>query len=73
MSTLFPAALDALTNPVASDSLVGHAAQHTNLNDAVEALQAKIGIDGSTDPASIDYQLGDASADPLAFYILAKA
>ena len=73
MSTAFPLALDALTNPVASDSLAGHAAQHANLNDAVEALQTKVGVNGATDPASIDYQLGDASADPLAFYILAKA
>ena len=57
MSTNYPAALDALNNPSASDSLAGHAAQHANLNDAVEALQTKVGVDGSTDPASIEYKL----------------
>lgn len=73
MSTAFPTALDALSNPQATDALTGHAAQHANANDAIEALQAKVGVDGSLDPTSIDYQLGDNIAEPLAYYILAKA
>jgi hypothetical protein len=34
-----------------------HSAQHANVNDAVEALQAKVGVDGSAVTTSIDYQL----------------
>ena len=59
MSTNFPGALDALTNPLGSDSLaaVSHAAQHTNANDAIEALEARVGITGSADTSSITYRL----------------
>lgn len=57
MSTSFPGALDALKNPAATDGLTGHAAQHANANDAIEALEAKVGVDNSTDPASLDYRV----------------
>ena len=59
MSTNFPGALDALTNPLGSDSLaaVSHAAQHTNANDAIEALEVRVGITGSADTSSITYRL----------------
>ena len=57
MSTSFPTVLDALTNPAATDGLTGHAAQHANANDAIEALEAKVGVDNSTDPASLDYRV----------------
>lgn len=59
MSTNFPGALDSLTNPLGSDStaVVSHAAQHTNANDAIEALQVRVGITGSTDPASLTYRV----------------
>ena len=55
--TSYPLALDTLTNPAAGDSLTGHAAQHSNANDAIEALQARVGVIGSTDTASIEYRL----------------
>ena len=59
MATNFPAGLDALTNPSAGDSLnsPSHSAQHANVNDAVEALQAKVGVDNSAVTTSIDYKL----------------
>jgi hypothetical protein len=59
MATNFPTSLDSLTNPTSSDSLASpsHAAQHANVNDAVEALQAKVGVDGSAVTSSLDYQL----------------
>lgn len=59
MATNFPASLDSLTNPVAGDSLSSpsHAGQHTNANDAIEALQAKVGVDSSAVTTSIDYKL----------------
>lgn len=43
MSTSYPTSLDTLTNPAATDPLTGHASQHANANDAIEALQAKLG------------------------------
>lgn len=59
--TSFPTELDVLTNPGAADALdaptVPHAAQHANANDAIEALEAKVGIDGSEVPASLDFRL----------------
>jgi len=59
MATNFPTSLDALTNPVAGDSLSSpsHAGQHADANDAIEALQAKVGVDGSAVTTSIDYKL----------------
>lgn len=66
MPTVFPTAIDAFVNPVANDFLdslvVPHAAQHSQLNDAVEALEAKIGINGSADVNSLDYKVGQISA-----------
>jgi len=58
MSINFPESLDSLSNPLSSDQLVGHAQQHADANDAIEALQAKVGIDGSADTTSLDYRLG---------------
>ena len=43
MTTAFPGAIDAFTNPTATDALdsatVPHASQHANINDAVEAVE----------------------------------
>jgi len=41
MATNFPASVDTLTNPVSNDSLnsPSHSAQHTNANDAIEAIE----------------------------------
>jgi hypothetical protein len=61
MATSFPSSLDSFTNPSASDALdsvsVPHADQHANINDAVEALQAKVGVDGSAVASSLDYKV----------------
>lgn len=43
MTILFPASLDSLTNPAPTDARTGHAAQHADLNDAIEAIEAQIG------------------------------
>ena len=47
MTTAFPGAIDNFTNPTATDALdsvtVPHAAQHANINDAVEAIETAIG------------------------------
>lgn len=71
MTTVFPVALDAFNNPAPTDQLgssfVPHHQQHTDANDAIEALQRSVGIDGSTDPDSIQFRLG-AVESPGPFY-----
>ena len=63
MTTNFPSGLDAFTNPSATDAMdsvtVPHATQHADLNDAVEALQAKVGVDGSAVTTSLDYKVAN--------------
>jgi len=46
----YPTSLDSLTNPSGTDSVatVSHSSQHSNANDAIEALEAKLGISAST-------------------------
>jgi len=50
MATNYPTSLDTFTNPSAGDSLnsPSHSAQHANINDAVEAVQAKLGVGAGT-------------------------
>jgi len=64
VATNFPASLDSLTNPTSSDSLnsPSHSAQHANVNDAVEALQAKVGADSSAVTTSLDYKVAQLEA-----------
>ena len=57
MATNFPTGLDDLSNPQGTDSLQGHAQLHTNVNDAIEALQEKVGVNNSTDATSLDYRV----------------
>ena len=61
MASNFPSSLDAFTNPSSSDAMdsvsVPHASQHSDLNDAVEALQAKVGADSSAVTLSHDYKI----------------
>lgn len=46
----YPTSLDSFTNPTSVDSLnaPSHSQQHTDANDAIEALEAKVGIGNST-------------------------
>ena len=57
----FPTSLDALTNPVAGDATnnvtTPHATQHANSNDAIEALEARVGITGSAVTSSLTYRI----------------
>jgi len=59
MAIQFPTDLDNLTNPQAVDyqNSPSHYTQHSNINDAVEAIEAKIGKDNSADTGSIDYKI----------------
>ena len=63
MASNFPSSLDTFTNPSSTDAMdsvsVPHATQHSDLNDAVEALQAKVGADSSAVTTSHDYKIAD--------------
>lgn len=56
-------------NPSPGSSLrgtgVSHHLQHTNANDSIEALEAKVGINGSLDETTVEFTLSNASSiDP---------
>ena len=55
MASSYPSGLDALTNPLPGDSTVtvSHAAQHGNANDAIEAIQAVLGLNPQGASASV--------------------
>lgn len=64
MSTNFPTALDNFPNPSPSTNLdssgggdpaLRHSKQHENSNDAIEAIQAKLGINFSSTATSLDF------------------
>lgn len=59
LATNFPNSLDSLSNPTSTSSLSNpsHSQQHANANDAIEALQAKVGVDGSENTDSLDYKI----------------
>lgn len=58
MATNFPTTLDSLTNPTSGQTLnaPSHSTQHANSNDAIEALEAKVGVDNSAVTTSLDYK-----------------
>jgi hypothetical protein len=59
MATLFPTSIDVLANPHSAAPLhtPGHAQQHIDANDAIEALEAKVGQNNSTVVTSHDYKI----------------
>ena len=61
MATSYPSGLDALTNPTSTDALnsvtVPHATQHTNANDAIEAIQAELGLNPKGSAATVAARL----------------
>ena len=64
LATNFPTSLDTLTNPDGTSSLSNpsHATQHSNANDAIEALQLKVGVNGSANTNSLDYRLSQVES-----------
>jgi len=59
MATNFPESLDTLVNPLSENNLSSpsHADQHTNANDAIEALQEKVGVTNSEVETSHEYRI----------------
>jgi len=64
----FPSSIDALTNPASTDpvSNPSHATQHANANDAIEALEAKVGANSSAVTTSHDYKLSGVTGSDKA-------
>ena len=72
MATNFPTGLDSFTNPGTTSALnsPSHAGQHADINDAMEAVQAKIGVNTTTGtlfewvdytPSYNDFTVGNAT------------
>jgi hypothetical protein len=60
MSTNFPTSIDtagAIKGP--SDSLSSHPTSHKNLEDALQAIETKVGINSSADASSLDYKVNN--------------
>lgn len=59
--TNFPTSLDTFADKTASDVITS--AGWNTMQDAIEALETKVGADGSADSTSIDYDLAAAVSD----------
>lgn len=59
MAINYPTSLDDFSNPQSTDTMASpsHAQQHSDMNDAIEAVQAKVGINSSADTDSLDYKV----------------
>lgn len=72
MAITFPTTLDTLSNPTSTDLLenataaLDHDVQHSNANDAIEALEAKVGADSSAVTTSHDYKLSGVTGSDKA-------
>jgi len=64
MAITYPVTLDSLQNPTSSDTLnsPSHSGQHSDVNDAIEAIEAKMGADSSAVNTSLDYLIKSASS-----------
>ncbi len=64
----YPTSLDSFQNPTGTDLLensnaaLDHDVQHSNANDAIEALQAKVGVNSSAVTTSHDYKLSEVTS-----------
>jgi len=66
MATNYPTGLDNLANPASTDELdaPSHSQQHANANDAIEALEAKVGVNNSAVTTSLDYRVKQLEINP---------
>lgn len=67
MAINYPTSLDAWTNPTGADTLATtpHSTHHGNHYDAIEALEAKVGINSSAVTTSLDYKVTQLEAAGL--------
>lgn len=62
MPSSYPGGLDTLVNPDPTDQTNagdGHAAQHADANDAIEAIQATLGVDPAGSYTTVVERLDD--------------
>jgi hypothetical protein len=66
MATNFPTSLDNLTNPASTDptDAPSHSQQHADANDAIEALETKVGVNNSSNTSSLDYRVRQLETVP---------
>ena len=61
MATNFPTTIDTFTDPTGTQAMNAtsptHSGIHTNANDAIAALEAKVGVNSSAVTTSLDYRL----------------
>lgn len=66
MTTSFPTGLDNFTDPGGTEMLGAstptHSQHHANLNDAIEAIEAKVGVNSSAVASSLDKRVADLEA-----------
>lgn len=65
MATNYPYGVDSLTNPSSNDDMqtVSHSAQHTNANDAIEAIETELGVSPSGDYDDVTERLDTFAND----------
>jgi hypothetical protein len=59
MATNFPGGLDTFNNPTSSNTLdnPSHSSQHADANDAIEALEVKLGVGSASASTASQYQV----------------
>jgi len=64
MAVVFPTSLDDWTKPVSTQTLYAaqHNQKHCDTIDAIEALEAKVGVDNSSVVTSLDYLIKNTSS-----------
>lgn len=68
MAITYPTTLDDFTDPTTANKLnnPSHSQQHADLNAAVEALEAKVGVNSSAVTTSHDYKLSEVTSSDKA-------
>ena len=62
----YPSGLDSVHEPAGTDNLaagIGHAAQHANANDAIEAIESTLGLNPQGASATVKARLDAIEAD----------
>lgn len=72
MPSTYPTTLDTFSNPIGTDKVnnavagLVHSTQHAQANDAIEALEAKVGATNSAVTTSHDYKLSEVTGSDKA-------
>lgn len=65
MAINYPTSIDSLNKPTATTDIAGHGSNHTDVANAIEALETKVGVNSSAVTGSLDYKVSaTGSANP---------